>query len=227
MTPTIHWPLGAFDATWRRYLSFTHKRTLPEITNDAMHFILSRAYVESPVTARAMILRDLEVARVELRRSKKTGKVKIKGFRIAGGTDEVPIVFKLVQAARRAQGKLGLYGSKMRSAVRAFINKRLAAVGTLRAGFIVPLQRLAQAAGRPIPFQHSKRVKGRGKALPAQEGWTTYAEFLHVALKAESSPKAQVALAAAVARAFEHERLKMEGWMERRLQQDAIKLGMA
>jgi hypothetical protein len=153
----------------------------------------------------------------ETRLSKKTGKFK-QGRAVIGG----PLIARIINKKRRQAGQPGLEGPEMQRAEQKFLNARLRAIGSLRAGWVAAIRKLAAAAKQAFAIERTPRVKSSGRARPAVEGWDPVAELeYNLAIRKKEALQIDPRVETALAAAFQTELASMETHILKRLQRDA------
>jgi len=190
----LHIDASEWRSALRQYLGLTDK-TLPEVLNTKMFFILKRARELTPKATAEVIESALGVSGVETRVSRKTGKVRVKRYILV---TQAPRAALIVQARRRDKGLPGLYGAKMAKAVRSLINRRKAAIGSLRAGWRKALRAFGLAAKQIAPAG-DPRVRHPGEARIARQSYVPEAiAYYDLQARGRIDPRVESALASAM-----------------------------
>lgn len=213
-----------FQDTLRKYLAVTQK-TLPEALNQKMFFILRGASRLTPKTSREIIERELKVtgyAQKVYVRGKKKGQINERG-KLGRVQTSSPLIYKIINARRGRAGKPGLFGSEMRSAAAKLLAKRFRSVGTLKAGWLGAIRKLAPLVGdssRDAESGASSIIKGRSKAIPAKSEWSPHVEieYLTNSFSKEHRPYIDARIQQALAIAFNDEKRSMEEYIIKKLQ---------
>ncbi|HWN95009.1 MAG TPA: hypothetical protein VNT99_08250 [Methylomirabilota bacterium] len=219
---SLQWDDREFTQTLRVY-AVKCQRTLPEILNKKLFFIARGAQQNTPIGSRERIERSLMVTGYELRRTK-SGKRLRKGKAARGGAILAsPLVYKLINAARRKKGLKGLRGAAMKAAVAKFLAGRVRSIGTQKRGWNQPIGTLARAAHEAGTREPGKAIQqAKGKATPAKDGWNPVAELMfELNLDWKGKPFLDPKTVAAVAGAFRAETASMEQYLVQRMQKDA------
>jgi hypothetical protein len=195
-----------FDRTMRAYRTFS-KRDPETICNTKAFYIVRRATVET----------------------QKATKSKIRAELMAPGRLGGPLAALIVNAARAAAGKAGLYGKAMRAAVSALINSRR--VASLASGWVAAIKKLEPLADRRGAPRMDRRVKevgqAKGYARPATGGWVAATVFANLmTAKWDKREGAGTIATPALQRAFEAEERSMRDYIERKLRETALRAGV-
>jgi hypothetical protein len=213
--------MSEFDATLARYIAAV-PHALQDILNKKMLYIAAGAYRKTVKAERATIERDLQVVAYKLSKSRKTGQFK-RGKSVSGG----PRVAYIINALRRKKGLPGLEGKEMAKEVSRFTGKRLRAIGSLKAGWVGILKKLAAVAHGQSFIEPGPRVKQVGVARPAKDGWDPIVEIEYgVTEKRKSEKLIDPRVVKALGDAFADESRSMEDYMTEQLQKQANTSGM-
>jgi hypothetical protein len=166
MSPTFTLDTRAFDAALTRYADLS-RHSLSYILNKKAMFVASFALSKTPQASKEALLSGLW---------NPVGLMRHKG----GSFDTRPVAraIGIVQRKRSKQGKKGLYGRALTTAVNALIRKRTRAIRSLKAGWFKPLKDIQRAVRESAPGDSDKfpRVKSKGYGAPANPAkWDTFA----------------------------------------------------
>lgn len=207
--------LKQFNRTLNDYMAKTPK-TLEEVINKKMYFVLKGAWERTPKVDRSTIEKDLNIIGYKVRRNRKTGKMS-RGRMISG---HASLLYLLVNARRGKSGRKGLYGRQMDAAARKLAAARFRAAGTARRGWLKPMLAFASRSKETVPGQAlGKLPAGAGSAKIAQPGWNPVAEATYaVAIDKgkQIDPRVETALAAS----FAAEEASMRAYIEQKIQED-------
>jgi hypothetical protein len=197
-----------FDKTLKEYRQYS-KRDMATICNTKAFYIARRATVETQKSKKSQIRADL-----------------MAGSRVA---PEAPLAALIVQARRAAAGLRGLFGKKMREAVRELIkNRRVASLASGWIPAIKAFEPLAEKRGAPRQASQAKQVgKPKGYGRPAKEGWFSKAILANLmTAKWDTAGTAEGVATPALQRAFDAEEASMKGYIERKMKESAQKAGI-
>lgn len=220
MKPSLKINGAEFQATLREYMAVT-KRSLAYVLNQKG---FSVAIAASKLTAKA-------------------DKAKIASDLNAAGQGGAPIAALIINKALKeggARGKRiskivgepmgrGLFGAKMKEAVRKFIASRRASSAFLRSGWLPGVAVFAKAIGKS-PAKNAARAfekrKYLGSAAQAKPGINPVASFWNTAAAPEESKTGEGKSNAeeGLAEALAQQTADMRVYIERKMQRDADKL---
>jgi hypothetical protein len=227
-----------FQRTLRQYVRLS-RRTIPDIVNTKAFYIARRAVRETPKADKLKIGKELSQMVYTFKATKKgavRGFSKVRRYDSFGRSTEVPLVYLLIQARRRRQGKKGLYGSKMAEAVRRFIPSRQSTVAFLKSGWLPAIKQLSRFAkeksGAAPPDSSVKQIgRDRGRAVPARDGFRVKAVIENAVgqgggEEAHHSDALERYGAPALQRAIDAEEASMRQYIEQQLKKQAGACGI-
>lgn len=212
-----------FDTTLRRYSEVTLK-SIPTILNTKAWRIATAAMRNTPKADRAEIERDL-------------GKVML-GKRIKGGRGKREFSLKL-QSADAYHAPLaallvnkgrhpGLFGTAMQEAIRTFIGKRNSSIAFLKSGWIPAIRALWPLAEKKdfSTLRVAKTRRDWGSVKTAKPGWNSEVIIENFANSPKDKKGAlQIYGFPALQKAFNDEAISMKKYIERKLAENARKVG--
>jgi hypothetical protein len=221
MNPTFKVDMNEFQRTLKS-LAATTSRSLPVFMNSRMLNVISEARRRTPVADRGKIMSDLG-ATLKSERTNAKGR-KVRKYSYA----PVPVVYKILNARRRAKGLPMLFNKDILPAAKSLIAARLRAVGSLRSGWTQAIGILAAVVNK-VADKSGPRVKQPSTAKVARDGFNPTAEVTF-RLTTQSSmshqgqqidPRAEDALRAGFAR----EHAEMISHLEKKVREAAQKAG--
>lgn len=209
---------SGFLSTMRQYASLT-PRMIPEILNTKMTYIIKGAYQETPKGDKSKIMADLG-ASIRSSTVDKKGKV-----RNRYNYTPRPLVYGLINAQRKKQGKPPITGSEMAAEQRKFVSRRLRAVGSLKSGWVKPLLAFARASKESANIQERVGVKAKGEFSLAKPAWRAEATAIYnLTIKKGNQQIIDPRLEAALQKAFDKEEASMKEYIERKLGNEFAKV---
>ncbi len=210
MTPTLHIDQSEFQRTLIEYMGRT-KRTIAEVINRKAFDIVLAAFQATPRADRGAVMAAIGASLVSERVNRKGKTVR----RYAYGPDRNLI--NLVQANRASRGQPPLTQAEALAKGKG----RLRAVGSLAAGWLIPMRKLAASFGLRST-ETGPRVKQKGGATPAKSGWDPVAEWTYTLTENKPSgqqidPRVVTALQAG----FDFATKDMQVYLARKMQEDA------
>ena len=207
-----------FQAALRDYIRVS-KRTLSDILNRKLFSILLKAYTYTPKATREQIEADLNVVAYRVSRSRKTGKMKRRNAIFGTAT----LVYRIINAARGRAKKKGFYGAQMAKAARKLIGRRLSGIGALRMGWVGAIKKMENIVKQTAAIVQGPRVRQRGTAMPAREGWSpkalaSYNLNVRKGPKGARTPQIDKRVELALSRAFAYETQSMREYIARKMQ---------
>jgi hypothetical protein len=160
---------SSFDRV-KNELASISTRELPVFLNSRMLSIAKDAQSKTPKVERSTIENDLSVVGYALNYTKAGDRLKknSKGRALFGSQR----IFALVNARQKKLGLKPISKYMMAAAAQKFLNKRLGASGTLRAGWSGAVGKLAAAIKEAVFGGSGPRVKMSSTAIPAKDGWS-------------------------------------------------------
>lgn len=214
---SVELDMTAFDAALRKYVAESPS-DLEDIVNTKLLYVARGALERTPKADRSSIEQALEVVGYKASVSKKTGNFKRRGAILGSGS----LLYRLVNARRRRAGEKGLKGKEMAAAARKLLGARLRAIGSLKAGWIRPIQILAARVKESMGSTGGlPRVKGRGTATPANASWNPIAEMTYEVTERKGGGGDQIdpRVEAALQQSFDAEARSMEEYISRKVQE--------
>lgn len=212
MTPTVTVEIAAFNAQLREYVRRT-QHTLAYAINKKMLFILRRARELTPVANRPQIQQVFNVTQTE-RIGKKTGKLR----RTTDYTGLNSSAYALLFWKRKQKGlsPFQLPAAEREAAAKKLVAGRLRAIGSLKSGWNAALMGFSRAARFPAKTE-GPRVKQRGSARIAQEGWNPEAVATYSVTEQKDTGEKLIdpRVETAVAQAFREETASMKEYLDR------------
>lgn len=204
MSITIKVDTRAFNRTFKEYMKLT-KRSLVESCNQHAYYMARDAVLTTKAATKDEIAESLNKPSTKY--------------------PEVQLAAILVNAERGKQGKKGLTGEKMKSAVEKFIRKRQSHRNFLRSGWIPSIKKLAQLVpkknGTPIPSGTVKKGRNYGGTTPARDSmfsWRVFTTIWNSATgKVDHQGRAIRYLQTGAKEAIEMERLSMVKYIQRKI----------
>ena len=193
------------------------KRELPDLLNRHGKFIALNAYEATPRADRGEVMKELDLRVAKQVTNRKTGKV-----RNVYALDNRRRIAGIMYVRAKAAGKaLNTYQEYKAGALKYAAN-RLTAIGTLAAGWIGAVRKLAAASRTGVGNVQWKRHKGIGTAKPAVNGWNPTTEFAYNLQERKPGgfqidPRCQDALQAA----FDREASSMMDYVAKKMQEGA------
>jgi hypothetical protein len=202
-----HWDQSRFDASLKRYLEVTHKKTLPQILN-TKGFFISRGATRLTLKAdRSRIEASLGrvVTANQVTTNKRTGISRVskrKQLVIArnNSRSSAPLAALILQKRTAKSGHRSPFYGKKRAAGIAAMNQKVQRMIGLRvrsrsfvaSGWIPSIKKLAPLASRSgaPAMDESTRQYGRAKgdAKPAMPGWAPQVQITNLAFGNKTSP---------------------------------------
>lgn len=165
MTPDIQIEFDKSLKKWSRALTVylkVSKKDTAQVINKKLAFVVRRAMKLTPNASKALIEHVLGVVAYRVSISKKDGQFKARR-KIVKGTRAVSII----QGKRVKSGKEPLTAKEAQKEARKMLSRRLRAIGSAKAGWIIILRKLSKAARYPMRFIKAPRIKHKGKATAA------------------------------------------------------------
>ncbi len=196
-----------FDRAMNEYMKYT-KRSLAESVNQHAYYASRNA---------ASVTKAATKEEIETGLNKASNKY-----------PNAPLVAILVNTQRGKEGKKGLTGEAMKSAIERFIRKRVNSRNFLRAGWIPAIKLLAKFVqkknGTKIPSNTDKKGRNFGGASPAKNTtWTPIATVWNSAVGKDASPKAIRYLEEGAQKAIDMEVESMRKYIERKQEEASRK----
>jgi hypothetical protein len=205
-----------FQSGLKEYVKWS-KRSLPEIINQKAKSIAIFAYQLTHRADRGELMNELSLRVAGQKTNKKTGKT-----RNVYDLDDRRRIAGIMYVRAKAAGKaLNTYQEYKAGALKYSAN-RLTAIGTLAAGWIGAIRKLAAATQSGVGDVQWKRHKGIGTAKPAVNGWNPTTEFAYNLQERKPGgfqidPRCQDALQAA----FDREASSMMDYVAKKMQEGA------
>lgn len=211
-----------FQEQLRKYIAQTEK-TIPQVLNQKMFYIVKRAMAETPVASRAAIQSTFNVSSTEtvIKSGKRAGKIRRK-YSYDGMNSSA---FALMQYRRRLAGKEPIKKPTYADAEK-FVSKAFGAVGTLRNGWVGAVGKLASVVneGKPV-MEFSARAKQRSIAYPATPGLspevTAIYRVVERIFQGHKVEQIDPRVVAALQNAFDAETKGMKEYLEYKLKANA------
>jgi hypothetical protein len=173
MNATLTIDTSQFQSALQEYVKWS-KRSLPDIINRKAKSIAIFAYQLTPRADRGEVMKELDLRVAKQVTNRKTGKV-----RNVYALDDRRRIAGIMYVRAKASGKpLNTYAEYAAGSLKYAAN-RLTAIGTLAAGWIGAIRKLAAATQSGVGDVQWKRHKGIGTAKPAVNGWNPTAEFAY------------------------------------------------
>jgi len=200
-----------------RYLVETSQE-LSKAINRRMFHVLKKAEQYTPKADRSAIMAELG-AEDKMVKSRKTGEIRRRGFKIANTKAE-----RIIQGSRLKRGEKPLPRNEIKKEARKLIASRLRSVGTLKAGWYHAKLAMAKAGGVFGGGKTGPRVKQRSFGKPAKAGLNPTAKAVYRLLaKGPNVKSIHPKVEQALARAYAAERVEMERHMRDKAQKVADK----
>lgn len=228
---------SSFDSVLQQY-SYASKKSMPEIVNKKAFFIARRSVIETPAVTKETLAASLGT----VTRRKVKGKIKTKVRLVRAGSQlsdadlaEVPLAALIVNARLGRKGLPGLFGAAMAEAVAKLISARNKSRAFLKSGWLPAIKKLElvlpDKAGAPrAPGREVQQIgieKGSAKPASEFEGWKAAAIITNAADAKHDKQGSLIKYGGpALQRAFDFERASMIQYMEKKLAQEARKLGI-
>lgn len=200
-------------------------RELPVFLNSRLLAIAKNAQAKTPKTERSTIEADLNVVGYLLNYTKAGDRLKknSKGSAVFGGKR----IYALVNAKQKRLGQKPIPRMLMAGVAQKFLNRRLGASGTLRAGWSRAIGILGAAIKQAISFDRGPSVKMSSKASPAKDGWNPEAslEYRENVEPILGLRMVDPRVVSALESAFQAEQVEMRKHLEEKLNEIATKAG--
>jgi hypothetical protein len=216
-----------FDRTLKQYVELS-KRDWAQVFNTKGFFIARRA-TGTTKKADAKEIRSLrERALIGTGIRFRKGKARKVNIRDDLSTSRAA---RILQAARRNEGKPAITAADLPKAVKSFIGRRLRSVAYLRSGWIPAikiLQPLADVRGGPRADRSAKQLgRPKGGAKPARNLWRTTCQIYNEAITRKQGDEGLRKFGeAGLRQAFADELPSMKEYIERKLTERARRLGI-